>query len=324
MRAYKSIDLEKENYYRVPKWVMDMFLEGKISSGAYKTYVLMYERLRVSSKNNWVNDDGEIYIKYSYDEMLEDLKCNSKTTVSNNIKELIKLGMIVQKKKFNASSCYFLTYFESTEDYTNVSTENCNSTEACTTTKDCTAISTEDCTYTSTENCTHTSTENLYASKNNVVRITKSKNNFSKNNVVSVNDTHEEEIDKESVEFKNNIIELRNIIKKSTGVAMQYIEGQMNLHLYKDIIKELLIKIKSSKYLMGEKEEKPKIFMFTSKTGISKIMAGNYDDFEKKKPVQTKIVNFNSNNPYDTRTPKQIEEDRKRQEAFEKAIGIGE
>ena len=183
MRAYKSNDLENTDYYQAPKWVMDMFLEGKISSGAFKSYVLMYERLRVSSKNNWVNDDGEIYIKYSYDEMLDDLKCNSKTTVSNNIKELIKLGMIVQKKKFNASSCYFLNYFESTEDYTNVSTENCSSTEDCTSTKSCTTISTEDCTYTSIENCTHSSTENLYASKNNVVRITKSKNNYSKNNM---------------------------------------------------------------------------------------------------------------------------------------------
>lgn len=138
----------------------------------------------------------------------------------------------------------------------------------------------------------------------------------------STNDIPKEKFDKESVEFKNDIIELRNIIEKSTGVAMQYIEGQMSLHLYKGIIKELLVKIKSSKYLMGEKEEKPKVFMFTSKTGISKIMAGNYDDFEKKKPVESKIVNFNPDNPYDTRTPEQIEEDRKRQEAFEKAIGI--
>lgn len=98
-----------------------------------------------------------------------------------------------------------------------------------------------------------------------------------------------EKLDKESVEFKNNIVELKNIIANSTGVAMQYIEGQMKIYLYKDIIKQLLAKIKDSKYLMGEKEEKPKVFVFTSKQGISRIMAGNYDDFKSKNKASNKL-----------------------------------
>ncbi|WP_211492757.1 MULTISPECIES: replication initiator protein A [unclassified Fusobacterium] len=183
MRTMTSTDLENLDYYQVPKWLMRMFLSGEITAGGFKTYTLMYNRLRISAKNGWVNAEGEVYIKYSYNEMVSDLKCNSKTTVSNNIKELLKLGMIVQKKKFNASSCYFLTVYDGEKITNNESTKDYTSTEDCTTTKNCTTISTEDCTYTSTENCTHSSTENLYASNNNRVRITKSKNNFSKNNI---------------------------------------------------------------------------------------------------------------------------------------------
>ena len=31
-------------YYQIPKWLMDLFISGQISTGAFKTYVLMYER----------------------------------------------------------------------------------------------------------------------------------------------------------------------------------------------------------------------------------------------------------------------------------------
>ena len=107
MRTMTNTDLENLDYYQVPKWLMRMFLSSEITAEGFKTYTLMYNRLRISSKNGWVNAEGEVYIKYSYDEMVSDLKCNSKTTVSSNIKELLKLGMIVQKKKFNTSCCYF-------------------------------------------------------------------------------------------------------------------------------------------------------------------------------------------------------------------------
>lgn len=105
-------------------------------------------------------------------------------------------------------------------------------------------------------------------------------NNNINNNLVCANDNQE---------FRDDIVELKNIIANSTGVPMQYIEGQMKIYLYKDIIKQLLAKIKGSKYLMGEKEEKPKVFMFTSKQGISKIMAGNYDDFKTKNKAPNKL-----------------------------------
>ena len=121
---------------------------------------------------------------------------------------------------------------------------------------------------------TSTSKQSLHNNINNNI------NNNTNNNLVCANDNQE---------FRDDIVELKNIIANSTGVPMQYIEGQMKIYLYKDIIKQLLAKIKGSKYLMGEKEEKPKVFMFTSKQGISKIMAGNYDDFKTKNKAPNKL-----------------------------------
>lgn len=183
MRNITVEDLRNIDYYQVPKWLMDMFLAGKITTGGFKTYVLMYDRLRISVKNNWFDDEGVVYIKYSYNELLEDLQSNSKTTVSNNIKELERLNLISKVKCFSASNIYYLTIY---------STENCTSTEDCTSTKKCTSISTENCTDSSIEKYTSRSTENLYPSNNN----------YSKNNIC-------EELEKENIsdELKDKLLE---------------------------------------------------------------------------------------------------------------------
>ena len=201
-------------YYQIPKWFMDLFISGEISSGAFKTYVLMYERLRMSAKNNWIDEDGDVYIKYSYNELMEDLQCSSKTTVSNNLKELQKLDLIDKVKCFSASNIYYLKV-KNLEDCNRG--EKCinSSTENCTSAKNCTISSTEKCTTEVQKTCTDSSTENLYSSKNNFKKNNSSKNNFKKNNTESILETLEQE--NISTDLKDKIkefISYRKEIKK--------------------------------------------------------------------------------------------------------------
>lgn len=94
-------------------------------------------------------------------------------------------------------------------------------------------------------------------------------------------------LDEESIELKNNIIELRNIIVKATGQAMQYVEAQIKPYNYKDIdLKEFISKIKQSDFLMGKCETKPKISNFTWENNIISIMSDNYANKEEKKQQQ--------------------------------------
>ena len=37
-------------YYQLPKWLFEELIDKKISLGAFKTYILMYDRLRLSSQ----------------------------------------------------------------------------------------------------------------------------------------------------------------------------------------------------------------------------------------------------------------------------------
>ena len=256
----KARELNGIVYYQIPKWLMDLFIDGKISSGAFKTYALMYERLRVSAKNNWIDNDGDVYIKYSYDELTEDLKCNSRTTVSNNLKELQELDLVDKVKCFSSSNIYYLKV-KSTEDCT--STNNYTSTETCTSTEKCTDSSTEDWTTVVQKACTTSSTENLYASNNNF-----KKNNDSKNDVP---------LEEESINRAKNLSELRKIVALSTGLSPIQVDGVIKPYIYKDIdLTILLEKIKQSDFLLGECSNKPTIVHFTQLSMLNKILADYY------------------------------------------------
>ena len=161
MREININDLNNINYYQVPKWLMELFLNGEITAGAFKTYVLMYDRLRISGKNNWVDNDGVVYIKYSYNEMMEDLKV-SRQAVSNNIKDLEKLDLIRKIRNFNSTNKFYLKiYDECKEDLTSQKNFTIK----------------EDLTTKSKEELTRGSQIYLDASNNNF-----SKNNYNKNN----------------------------------------------------------------------------------------------------------------------------------------------
>lgn len=280
MRSIEANDLDSMVYYQVPKWLMDLLIEGKISIGAFKTYVLMYERTRLSARNKWIDEKGKVYIKYSYEELMEDLKCTSKTTVSNNIKDLEKFNLIEKVRCFSSSSIYYLKV---------------RSTEDCTSTESCTDRSTEDCTTISTEFCTNSSTELLYASKNNYNKNNYNKNNYKKKDddtkldkLNKIEDMLEEEkevrpLDSSSIEFKNNLNKLIEIVIKSTGLDKFRVENVIYPSKYRAIDLELLLKkISESKFLLGELDTKPNINHFSVRSMIDRIMANGYKSNDSK------------------------------------------
>ena len=204
MRNVNVEDLKNTVYYQVPKWLFDLLIQNKISLGAYKTYVLMFDRLRISQKNGWIDDDGLVYIKYSYDEMQEDLQC-SRQAVSNNLKQLEELDLISKVRCFNSSSVFYLKVY-STEKMENTCQENLTSKE------NLTNSSKEKLTNGSLQNLTNSSLNLLDASKNNSSKNNKSNNNKSKNNIGEQLAT--ENISSELKEKLSEYIVYRKEIKK--------------------------------------------------------------------------------------------------------------
>lgn len=89
-----------------------------------------------------------------------------------------------------------------------------------------------------------------------------------------------------NIKFVNDLKELRDIAVKSTGINKMLVDNTMLPSKYTNInIRELIDKIKESKFLLGELDTKPNINHFSVKNMIDRIMADAYKDKQEKKAV---------------------------------------
>lgn len=87
-----------------------------------------------------------------------------------------------------------------------------------------------------------------------------------------------------NIKFVNDLKELRDIAVKSTGINKMLVDNTMLPSKYTNInIRELINKIKESKFLLGELDTKPNINHFSVKNMIDRIMADAYKDKQEKK-----------------------------------------
>jgi len=95
--------------------------------------------------------------------------------------------------------------------------------------------------------------------------------------------------DSSSIEFKNNLNKLREVVIKSTGLDKFRVENVILPSKYREIDMELLLKkISESKFLLGEdKKRKPTITNFSVKSMIDLILADAYKDKPEVKPVSS-------------------------------------
>ena len=230
VKKIKKVDLKKRNYFQTPKWLMKLFIKKILSSKAFKMYILMYDRTKLSAKNNWVDKDGYVYIKYSYEEFLVDLMVSSKSTVASGIKELESLELLERKRNFNGGNIYYLGILDDEDDDGEKGSYACverkkksskkrdkkgerDSTIKCT--KSGTEIdnsqSAKECTFQGTKTCTYQSTQKLYSnnndiSNNNIVKTTKSNNEISSLDIL--NFLVENNI---GIQTMDNILHLKNV-----------------------------------------------------------------------------------------------------------------
>ncbi len=98
---YYGIEAEQFSFYRVPRLlVKDERFKG-LSSDAKLLYGLMLDRMALSMKNGWIDDQNRAYIIYSVESIMEDLGC-SKPTCIKIIRELDcgnDIGLIEKKRR---------------------------------------------------------------------------------------------------------------------------------------------------------------------------------------------------------------------------------
>lgn len=97
-RKIKATEVQESRFYQLPKWLIhDEEFKG-LSNDAKVLYSIMRDRHDLSLKNNWVDEDGFIYMIYTRQAMMEDLQVSDKS-VTKLVKELKKYGLIDEKRQ---------------------------------------------------------------------------------------------------------------------------------------------------------------------------------------------------------------------------------
>ena len=171
---------KKEPYFQVPKSLFRSWREGKINSTAFSIYMLMLDRYKVSKKNKWKDEEGNFYIIYSYEELLENLCIKNKNILADALKELEKLNLLKKRKRYRNSTIFYLKS-ESNQNVTSTKNEsNVNDTLT-------QSESNQNVTTRSNQNVTFILEKNtkkdIENKEENESKITPNKNNYNKNNI---------------------------------------------------------------------------------------------------------------------------------------------
>ena len=79
-------------YYQFPKFLLEL----PLSQNARIIYMLLYDRARISRKNNWTDEYGRVYAVFPIEELSQKTgKC--KSSVKKALKELDEIGLLIRK-----------------------------------------------------------------------------------------------------------------------------------------------------------------------------------------------------------------------------------
>lgn len=228
---------EKEPYFQVPKSLFRLRRGGGISLTAFDIYLLMSDRLKLSKKNKWIDENENLYILYSYKELMEDLNLKRMNSISESIAELEKLNLIKKKRRYNKSNMFYLIEFNSN---INVSS-NKNDTN-----KNVSIIS--------NKNVSSNTNINVYTNKNN-----KSKNNMNKNNYNNNNNNNNTILRNEiRLLIQNRNIRVENILKYCNDILrIKEVFEYANTNEKHDA---WIIACLRDNYILAKKQEKEEVY----------------------------------------------------------------
>ena len=98
---YYGIEAEQFSFYRVPRMLIKDERFKDLSSDAKLLYGLMLDRMALSMKNGWFDEENRAYIHYTLDNIMEDLGC-AKEKCSKILAELDSkkgIGLIEKKRQ---------------------------------------------------------------------------------------------------------------------------------------------------------------------------------------------------------------------------------
>ena len=85
------------DFIRIPRVMMTEEVFAPLSMQAKIMYGMLLDRMKLSYKNKWVDEENKVYIVYPVNEMAKDMNISQRTVI-NCLGELMGLGLIDKKQ----------------------------------------------------------------------------------------------------------------------------------------------------------------------------------------------------------------------------------
>lgn len=87
-----------KGFYQLPKFLFKEEKYKKLSTEAKTVYALFIDRLKISIKNKWLDENNNVYIIFTNEEVRKELNCCIATAIKV-VKELKNCGLITTKRQ---------------------------------------------------------------------------------------------------------------------------------------------------------------------------------------------------------------------------------
>jgi len=109
---YYGQEAEQFTFYRLPKALITDARFKDITNNAKLLYGLMLDRMALSARSGWFDEENRVYIKYAIKSIMEDLNC-SKMTAVGALKELNEIGLIDMVQESGKANIIYVKNFVS-------------------------------------------------------------------------------------------------------------------------------------------------------------------------------------------------------------------
>jgi hypothetical protein len=96
---YKSNEILEHKYYQIPQelFVNEKY-KNKLNSDSKILYAFLLDRLSLSQKNHWIDENNNVYLIFTRDEVQDKLNLSDKT-VTKAFKLLIEVNLVQEKRQ---------------------------------------------------------------------------------------------------------------------------------------------------------------------------------------------------------------------------------
>ena len=114
-KYFEGRDADQFTFYRIPKQLFTDSYFKSLSTDAKILYGLMLDRISLSIKNKWFDEDNRAYIYFAIEEVMEMLNCGKNKAIKcmKELDEETGIGLIRKRRQgFGKSNMVYVKTFQ--------------------------------------------------------------------------------------------------------------------------------------------------------------------------------------------------------------------